>query len=205
MNLTCGRNPWKRASLEDSTFRAYIKNPKFLRSILPLSPELDSILRRVFEFNPRKRITTSELRILILRCTRFTTSPGAVLSTPLTPPPEMQYNRHSSYGPSTDAVNPFHHYPTVPCTPSPSSSSLSAPNHKTHMSSCSSGSSVSEDGSVYSNSSYSSEEYRSEQIHDFTQGPPQPVDNFYGTFIPLDSVDKNPGSIFTAGVDIAIS
>jgi serine/threonine protein kinase len=43
VNLTCGRNPWKRASPEDSTFRAYLKDSKFLRTILPLSPELDSI------------------------------------------------------------------------------------------------------------------------------------------------------------------
>ncbi|KAI9798457.1 MAG: hypothetical protein M1825_005364 [Sarcosagium campestre] len=74
VNLTCGRNPWKRASSEDSTFRAYLKDPQFLRTILPLSPELDSILRRIFECDPRKRITIPELRQLILQCPRFTTS-----------------------------------------------------------------------------------------------------------------------------------
>lgn len=86
VNLTCGRNPWKRASFEDSTFRAYMKDPKFLRSILPLSPELDSILKRIFEFNPANRITIPELRDLIVRCPRFTATKSAAPS-PLPSPP----------------------------------------------------------------------------------------------------------------------
>lgn len=77
VNLTCGRNPWKRASPTDSTFRAYLKNSRFLRTILPLSPELDSILRRIFEVDPMKRITIRELRQRIIACQRFTTSSGA--------------------------------------------------------------------------------------------------------------------------------
>jgi serine/threonine protein kinase len=84
--LTCGRNPWKRASFEDSTFRAYMKDPKFLRSILPLSLELDSILKRIFEFNPAKRITIPELRDLIVRCPRFTATKSAAPS-PMPSPP----------------------------------------------------------------------------------------------------------------------
>ncbi len=74
INLTCGRNPWKRASPEDSTFRAYLQDPNFLRSILPLSAELDSILHRVFECDPAKRICIQELRDLIVACPRLTTS-----------------------------------------------------------------------------------------------------------------------------------
>jgi hypothetical protein len=74
VNLTCGRNPWKRASPEDSTFRAFLQDPKFLRSILPLSAELESILHRVFECDPLKRISIHELRDLILACPRLTTS-----------------------------------------------------------------------------------------------------------------------------------
>ena len=80
VNLTCGRNPWKRASAEDATFRAYLRDPDFLRSILPLSPELDAILRRVFEVDPSKRIGIAELRDLIERCPRLTMAPAA--STP---------------------------------------------------------------------------------------------------------------------------
>lgn len=73
VNLTCGRNPWKRASIEDATFRAYLKNPYFLGSILPLSREMILILSRIFECDPSKRITIPELRALILDCPRFTT------------------------------------------------------------------------------------------------------------------------------------
>ncbi|KAJ5760766.1 hypothetical protein N7520_007922 [Penicillium odoratum] len=75
VNLTCGRNPWKRASLEDSTFRAYLKDPFFLKSILPLSTEMVCILSRVFERDPAKRITIPELRQLIVDCPRFTEQP----------------------------------------------------------------------------------------------------------------------------------
>jgi serine/threonine protein kinase len=75
VNLTCGRNPWKRASTEDATFRAYLKDADFLRTILPVSSELNVILRRIFECDPVKRITIPELRQLILECARFTTAP----------------------------------------------------------------------------------------------------------------------------------
>jgi serine/threonine protein kinase len=75
VNLTCGRNPWKRASMEDSTFRAYLKDPFFLKSILPLSDEMVCILSRIFEVDPSKRITIPELRQLILDCPRFTLNP----------------------------------------------------------------------------------------------------------------------------------
>ncbi|KAL4800509.1 kinase-like domain-containing protein [Aspergillus venezuelensis] len=75
VNLTCGRNPWKRASLEDSTFRAYLKDPFFLKSILPLSDEMVCILSRIFEVDPSKRITIPELRQFILDCPRFTHNP----------------------------------------------------------------------------------------------------------------------------------
>lgn len=206
VNLTCGRNPWKRASLDDSTFRAYINNPNFLRSILPLSPELDSILRRIFEIDPRKRITTPELRSLIFNCPSFTICPAAISSTPSTPPPDLQYNQDSSVGSFTDLVNPFHQYPTAPYTPPPSPPILSVVNHYTHLSTCSSGSSASEDGSVYSSSStssYSIEAYRSESVYGRTLGSPKAVDNFYGNFIPLDCDYKNPESLHTARVDIA--
>jgi serine/threonine protein kinase len=83
VNLTCGRNPWKRASPSDSTFRAYLKDPRMLRTILPLSSELDFILRLIFECNPQKRIAIPELRSRIMACHRFTTGPGPIDSPPL--------------------------------------------------------------------------------------------------------------------------
>ncbi|KAM3446302.1 hypothetical protein MY3296_009790 [Beauveria thailandica] len=74
VNLTCGRNPWKQASVQDSTYRAYIRSPGFLKTILPLSDELDGILGRIFHPNPELRITLPELRSRIMACSSFTVS-----------------------------------------------------------------------------------------------------------------------------------
>ena len=93
MNLTCGRNPWKKASPEDSTFRAYLKDSKFLRTILPLSPELDSILRLVFECDPTRRISIQKLRELVVACPRLTTTcfPSLPPNPPLFAPQTLEY------------------------------------------------------------------------------------------------------------------
>ena len=72
INLACGRNPWRRASSEDSTFRAFLKDSHFLSTILPISHELETILRRVFDCNPHTRISLSELRRLVIGCKYFT-------------------------------------------------------------------------------------------------------------------------------------
>ncbi|KAK3109814.1 Serine/threonine protein kinase [Teratosphaeriaceae sp. CCFEE 6253] len=85
VNLTCGRNPWKRASMEDSTFRAFMRDRNFLRTILPVSDELNFILQRIFEVDPRRRITLAELSDLIDCCPSLTLRPAGQ-DLPLTPP-----------------------------------------------------------------------------------------------------------------------
>lgn len=72
MNLTCGRNPWKSASTKDSTFRAYLADRHFLKTILPISDELNSILNMIFEIDPARRISLAELRHRIATCSAFT-------------------------------------------------------------------------------------------------------------------------------------
>ncbi|TAQ83216.1 hypothetical protein B7494_g8460 [Chlorociboria aeruginascens] len=84
VNLTCGRNPWKQASLEDSTYRAFTKNPDFLKTILPLSDELNRILGLIFTRNPDERISIGELRRQILLCSHL--APVQQLLTPLASP-----------------------------------------------------------------------------------------------------------------------
>lgn len=93
VNLTCGRNPWKQASEEDSTYRAYARNPAFLKSILPVSDELNDILGRVFTRNPDHRITLSELKARILACVRFTEQPTVTVpqAMPSAPPAAPVY------------------------------------------------------------------------------------------------------------------
>ncbi|MCJ1376816.1 hypothetical protein MMC20_008061 [Loxospora ochrophaea] len=187
VNLTCGRNPWKRASIEDSTFRAYLKNPRFLSSILPLSSELDIILRRIFECDPTRRISISELRELILRCPRFTTR-STVL--PPTPPCELGYLPKAP----VDALQNFHtfqQHPVAPYSPalSPAANNIAA---------CSNPRSVSvessDDGSVFSTSSASSSQSDYEVMADVKNAnyvvPPPPC-NFYGNLFPtLDWAQK---------------
>ncbi|KAG6018767.1 hypothetical protein E4U41_003604 [Claviceps citrina] len=72
VNLTCGRNPWKQASFHDSTYRAYTLSQDFLKTILPLTDELNDILARIFNPNPELRITLPELRCRIMACAQFT-------------------------------------------------------------------------------------------------------------------------------------
>ncbi|KAL6880775.1 Pkinase domain-containing protein [Trichoderma novae-zelandiae] len=72
VNLTCGRNPWKQASYQDSTYRAYVRSQDFLKTILPLTDELNAILGRIFNPNPEHRITLPELRQRIMACSQFT-------------------------------------------------------------------------------------------------------------------------------------
>lgn len=71
VNLTCGRNPWKQACPSDETFRAYLANPDFLRSILPISEHTNRILKRIFSLNPAARIGLKELREEILSVRTF--------------------------------------------------------------------------------------------------------------------------------------
>jgi len=90
VNLTCGRNPWKQASFEDSTYRAFTRQPDFLKTILPVSDELNDILGRIFTRNPDHRITLPELRARIIACSSFTQQAAAApLATPPASPEHM--------------------------------------------------------------------------------------------------------------------
>ncbi|TNY18928.1 kinase-like domain-containing protein [Rhodotorula diobovata] len=74
VNLTCGRNPWKQACPSDETFCAYLGNPDFLRSILPISEHTNRILKRIFALNPQARISLADLRREILSVDTFVMS-----------------------------------------------------------------------------------------------------------------------------------
>ena len=177
VNLTCGRNPWKRAWLEDSTYRAYTRDPSFLRSILPISRELDTILGRIFERNPHNRTGLSELRQMILECPSFT-SP-MVDTGLLTPHPEPQDASQPSLGPASE-INVSHPVSANSSTSSESSLSDSA----SDRSSNSSWSSVSSHGS------YQKPQLISTALHTLPETPPQ-----RGLIVP-PSVGIFPGSQF---------
>ncbi|ORX55597.1 Pkinase-domain-containing protein, partial [Hesseltinella vesiculosa] len=73
INLVTGRNPWRQANLDDSTFAAYVEQPKgFFTTILPsISDELDNILQRIFCLDPAHRISIPELKWRIMECPTF--------------------------------------------------------------------------------------------------------------------------------------
>src|SRR5205814_7782148 len=151
-----GRNPWKRACCEDSTFRAFLRNRTFLKSILPLSSELNTILSRIFEPDPSKRITLPELKELILSCDRFTTF-SPIPSQPTTPP----YTPMDCTAPvydtcPQDIISPIAQLPaSMILPPSPPASGPLSP-QLSQYSSASSGSNYSDANSVFSDASSAS-------------------------------------------------
>ncbi|KAG0266526.1 hypothetical protein BG011_002016 [Mortierella polycephala] len=74
VNLVFGRNPWKQACTRDETFAAYVLNNNFLQTILPMSDELNKIIKAVFCLNPRKRISLLDLVLRVQSCRSFTTT-----------------------------------------------------------------------------------------------------------------------------------
>lgn len=75
VNLTCGRNPWKEASLTDDTFAAYVREPDFLKTILPISEQTNYILKKIFTIEPSQRISLEDLKEKIKLVTKFTLTP----------------------------------------------------------------------------------------------------------------------------------
>lgn len=74
INLVFGRNPWKQACPRDETFSAFVLNNDFLQTILPMSDELNDIVKSVFCLNPRKRLSLPEFARRVQGCTSFTTA-----------------------------------------------------------------------------------------------------------------------------------
>lgn len=104
VNLTCGRNPWKQASFQDSTYRAYARSPDFLKTILPLTDDFNAILGRIFDPNPLQRIGLRDLRTAILACSKFTVP---AVSTSAGPVPET--------APAVHYATPQVEYLDYPC------------------------------------------------------------------------------------------
>ncbi|TLD11572.1 hypothetical protein E2P81_ATG10408 [Venturia nashicola] len=129
VNLTCGRNPWKRASVEDSTYKAYRKDPNFLKTILPITDECDAILRRIFDLNPNTRITLPELISWMERQPRLTQGSTEPISPPYSPVQEQPISQDTIFhnvqdcafeplpGPRYPAHAPVFHPSQAPLTP----------------------------------------------------------------------------------------
>lgn len=198
VNLTCGRNPWKRASFEDSTFRAFMKDPKFLRTILPISLELDALLRRMFEFNPAKRATIPEIREMILHCSTFSASKSAVTS-PLPSPPfsPVDYARDVAYNacyqiPAVPSVAPLPGPTYSPALFQHSTSSGSAnSDNESVFSSCSSASSSSSTSSYQSISPSPTQKFCTRVPQPAYVSSPTPANTWFQPFIQAANIVKH--------------
>jgi hypothetical protein len=60
--------------MKDETFRAFVQNPDFLRTILPISLELNDLLKRIFKLDPEERISLSQVLTAVAQMTTFTMS-----------------------------------------------------------------------------------------------------------------------------------
>ncbi|KAJ4336114.1 Serine/threonine protein kinase [Ascochyta clinopodiicola] len=192
VNLTCGRNPWKRASSEDSTFRAFMKDPNFLRTILPISLELDAILRRVFDFNPSRRATIPELRQMILNCPAFTATKSAV-STPLPSPPLSPYYDCYQQAPVVPSMAPLPGAVYAPAFyPQHSTSSGSSNSDNDSMfSACSSASSSSSTSSYQNVYPAPAQKFSSRVPQQQYVSPPPPTNNWFQPFIHAANLVKH--------------
>ena len=129
--------------MDDSTFRAYRNNPRFLSSILPLSPELDFILSRIFEHDPRRRIRIPELRNLILRCNNFTSCSTGAFPPRSTGPP-YTWGAENTCHTSAQSLPGFDQYPQPGRETAPSLAAYPV------MTQCSTSSRGSDHGSIFS-------------------------------------------------------
>ncbi|KAJ3558251.1 hypothetical protein NM688_g1030 [Phlebia brevispora] len=69
-SMISGHNPWKRAVMTDDCFRAFIRDPNFLRTMLPISKAANNILQRIF-VSPPRRIRLARLRELVVQADTF--------------------------------------------------------------------------------------------------------------------------------------
>ena len=60
--MVAGRCPWRRPSLKDGNFAAFVKDQGYLRAVLPISVEADKIFRSIFTLEEDKCIDLLALR-----------------------------------------------------------------------------------------------------------------------------------------------
>ncbi|PVU96416.1 hypothetical protein BB561_001193 [Smittium simulii] len=71
INLCFGRNPWKLANATDNTFIEFMRNPKVLYYLFPLSQECFTIIMSMLQLDPAKRTTLHNLHKMVSISTNF--------------------------------------------------------------------------------------------------------------------------------------
>lgn len=72
VNLICRRNPWKQATMSDTTFREYVRRSDVLLDILPLSQQTYEVLIRVLTVHEEERCSIDELASMVDSLESFT-------------------------------------------------------------------------------------------------------------------------------------
>ncbi|KAI8090051.1 kinase-like domain-containing protein [Halteromyces radiatus] len=141
INLVTGRNPWRQAHMDDTTFAAYTKQKEsFFTTILPsISSELDFILQRIFCLEPAHRISLPELKWRIMECRTFLRDQPYMTFSPATRPTCHHHRNNKTMQPTKsvqqsilDYTNDFAtlltplRIPSTSCSTSSSSSSVSS-------------------------------------------------------------------------------
>ncbi|CEP61978.1 putative serine/threonine protein kinase SKS1 LALA0_S04e04962g [Lachancea lanzarotensis] len=92
INLTCIRNPWLKAhQLEDNTFSYFVRDPKVLQKILPVSEQLFGILKDILQLDPVAREPLPSIMDRVSACTSFTVSGPLSHVAPLSDPEIHNY------------------------------------------------------------------------------------------------------------------
>lgn len=97
--------------MDDSTFRAFRRDPNFLKTILPISDKLNTILQRIFEIDPQKRITISQLFEIMCEYPQLTgpeikTETG-LLTPPASPSDQSVYQDSPTFAVVDDMDSPM--------------------------------------------------------------------------------------------------
>ncbi|KZT62909.1 kinase-like protein, partial [Calocera cornea HHB12733] len=70
VNLVTGRNPWRKAQAGDDVYDSFCRDPAALQQILPISDDLNDLLRRIF-VEPKLRLTIKDIRAEVSRIDTF--------------------------------------------------------------------------------------------------------------------------------------
>lgn len=85
--MISGRHPWRVAATTDESFKAFLRNPNYLRTILPLSEKANLLLRHIFTRKEKNRISLEYLRQMVEEIDSFFMSPTEIRQAT----PEVQY------------------------------------------------------------------------------------------------------------------
>ena len=67
VNMITNRNPWRYATTEDDCFLSYTQDNEFLREVLPISQEVNDLLKLVYTMDANARILLPDLQAKVLK------------------------------------------------------------------------------------------------------------------------------------------